>query len=335
MILVTGGTGLLGGHLLLALTDREEKVRCLIRHGTDRTKVYAVWKHYKEHPERFIDAIEWVEGDVLDRASLEEAMIGITKVYHCAARVSFDAADREEMLRVNVDGTANVVNACLSQENIKLIHVSSIAAVNKSIDGKRITEDNGWPVKTRSVYSYTKTKSELEVWRGITEGLNAVIVNPSVILGPGNWQESSCRIFETINNGLQYFTNGIAGYVGVRDVVNAMILLMENNISGERFILNSDNLSFKELFDKIAKTLGKKAPKRYASPFILSLACRGERLRSFFTGKSPRITKESVKSAIGIREYSAEKFTGRFNYTFQNIDTLITETGKCFISSND
>ncbi|MBN1597159.1 MAG: NAD-dependent epimerase/dehydratase family protein [Bacteroidales bacterium] len=331
MILVTGGTGLLGGHLLLELRKRKEEVRCLIRPETDKHKVFSVWKYYPDNPEELLDSIDWYQGDLLDKSSIEEAMVGTNKVYHCAAAVSFNTRDTKKLHNTNILGTRNLVDICLEKKPLKFLHVSSVAALSKSMYGKLITESNGWPVKNSTVYSYTKTRAEFEVWRGITEGLNAIIVNPSVILGPGDWTQSSSRIYEIVNNGIRYYTLGKTGYVGVQDVVKAMIILMESDVGGERYILNTSNISYKELFEKIALALNKRAPYKLATPFFLSLLWRIEFLISVITGKPPRLTKQSVKSANSIQEYSAKKFIEQFNYTFQSIDQVISETAKYYI----
>jgi nucleoside-diphosphate-sugar epimerase len=211
-----------------------------------------------------------------------------------------------------------------------LLHVSSIAAIGKS-DQNILTEKCGWPDKSVSVYSRTKTLGELEVWRGIAEKLNAVIINPSVILGAGHWQNSSARIFNAIYKGLNYYTLGETGFIDVQDVISIMIALMKSEVSGERFILNAENLSYKLLFDKIADALHVNTPNIYASPFKTSLAWKIEFIKHLLTGKEPRVTKQSAKTSHKCQNYSSEKIRKTIGVKFQSIENTINRIANSYL----
>ncbi|MBA7529722.1 hypothetical protein ES705_21920 [subsurface metagenome] len=320
MVLVTGGTGFLGGHLLLELLNSETPLRALISEKGKPEKVLSVWKHYVKDPHKLLGRVEWISGDMMDRASLKEAFAGVEKVYHCAALVSFNPGMKRRMHEVNVQGTKHIVNLCIETNVWKLIHVSSIAAVRSSIDGNMAVEQDGYPIKPKSWYTRTKTMGEMEVWRGITEGLSAVVVNPSVILGPGKWNTGSPRVFSICHKGLKFYTRGSTGFVDVRDVVKIMIQLMDSDILNERFIVNAANLTYEEVFKKVADALRVKAPSMYASPFITELVWRGEFLKSLITKIPPRVTRQTARTAHAKQSYSAGKIEDRLGYTFASID---------------
>jgi dihydroflavonol-4-reductase len=308
MILVTGGTGLVGSHLLYSLLQTEQNVRVLIRPNSNRQNILNTFSYYSPTPNELYNKIEWCEGDIMDLVSLEEAMEGVDYVYHTAATVSFNPSHRKQMLQNNIQGTANVVNAALTKRIKKLCHVSSIAAIGSPVGDECSTEDLIWsPSKNKSAYSISKFHSEMEVWRGIEEGLQAVIVNPSVILGPGDWDRSSAALFSTIAKGLKFYTPGSTGYVDVRDVAKAMINLMNSDISGERFILNAENCTFKSVFQNIAKTLNVTVPSVEAKKWMAALAWRLVILQYYLFGKEPKITKETVQSGYKTNCYSSDK----------------------------
>jgi dihydroflavonol-4-reductase len=323
MILVTGGTGLLGSHLIPELLLSGEKVRAIIREGSDNSKLLKIWQQTYQEPEALFSQVEWFRGDILNKASVSEAMEGIEKVYHCAAMVSFEPSKKKEMFEANVIGTRNMVDSCLQKEVKKLLHVSSIAAIGPGNEDELLTEENRWLVNPKGIYSLTKTMAEQEVWRGICEGLQAVIINPSLILGAGMPGQSSARIFETIKKGMKFYTKGINGFVDVKDVVRAMILLMNHEVMGERFIVNAVNISYRELFTKIAHAIDVKAPAWYASPLLTSLAWRTGTITSKFTGNPPLLTREGAGSAHKIQQYSSEKLKKLTGFTFNDLDESI------------
>lgn len=288
-VLVTGGTGFLGSYIIKELIEKGYAVRA-IRRNTTKLPFYI--------PQQIVDKAEWVEGDVLDVISLEEAMDGIDTVIHSAGLISFLKKERKQMYQVNVEGTANVINVALEKNIRRLVHISSIAALGRSSHGGHVNEEKKWEEnKINTHYAKSKYNAELQVWRGIGEGLNAVILNPSTILGYGDWNNSSCAIFKNVYKEFKWYSSGINGFADVEDVARATVALMESNISEQRFIINGENWPFKKLLETMADGLHKKRPSKQTTPFIVSIAWRMEKLRSFLTGKKPLLTKESAKVA--------------------------------------
>jgi nucleoside-diphosphate-sugar epimerase len=239
-----------------------------------------------------------VEGDILDVVSLEEAMQGVDGVIHSAAFVSFYKSERQQMYKVNVEGTANVVNAAIDQKIPRLLHVSSVAALGRKTKSELVTEERKWEEdKNNTHYAIFKHKAELEVWRGFAEGLDGVIINPSTILGFGDWHSSSCAIFRSAYKEFSWYTKGINGFVGVEDVAEAAVQLWQSDISEKKFIVNTDNISFQHLFNTIAKEFKKKEPNREATTALAELAWRMEAVKAFFMGKKPLLTRETAKVA--------------------------------------
>jgi nucleoside-diphosphate-sugar epimerase len=328
MILVTGGTGLVGSYLLFALTAKGEKVRALIRSAQHIQNIREIFTFLKAREDQF-SLIDWIEGDVTDFYSIDQAMNGIEQVYHCAAKISFDPRDRKSMIYTNVEGTSNIVNASLQHKVKKLCHVSSIASLGIAEQGDFIDENSKWKTSKRnSGYAISKYGSEREVWRGIEEGLNAVIVNPSVILGASSHPKATNRLFHSIEKMIPFYNDGVNGYVDVRDVVSAMIMLMESPVSGERFVLNSENLSLRELFTMAAGLLGKKPPFIPIGKVLMSLAWRLEWLRGRITGKTALITRENMRSAQSKTFYSSKKFAERFQFSFIPIKNSLEDAFK-------
>ena len=282
-ILVTGGSGLVGKELIMQLLAEGESLRA-IYHATPISI---------SHPK-----LELVQGDILDVVRLEEIMQGISHVYHCAANVSYDPKDKMHVLKMNIEGTSNIVNACIDADVKKLVHVSSVAALGRIRKGEMVTEEMNWSEETNnSNYGKSKYLGELEVWRGIGEDLQAVIVNPSLILGGDNWDNGSSVIFKNAYNEFKWYTDGVSGVVDVRDVARAMILLMNSEISGQRFILSGENLPFREIFTRIAECFDKKPPYKKVTPVLAELIWRAEALRTKFTGRKHMLTKETVRTA--------------------------------------
>lgn len=296
-VLVTGGTGFLGAYIIKELIGKGYAVRAIRRSA----KLPAFIS-----PE-ILEKVEWVDGDVLDVVALQEAMQGMDTVIHSAAVVSFLKKERKHMYQVNVEGTANVVNMALENNIKRLVHISSVAALGRTTGGGHVDEDKKWEEsKINTHYAKSKHKAELEVWRGIGEGLEAVILNPSTILGYGDWNNSSCAIFKNIYKGFKWFTPGINGFVGVEDVARATVLMMGSSITEQRFVVNGDNWPFKKLQETIADGFNKKRPSKEATPFLMGLAWRLEKIKSLFTGSKPLLTKESAKVAAS-RTYFENK----------------------------
>jgi dihydroflavonol-4-reductase len=332
MILLTGGTGLVGSHLLFELTKNGQHVRALKRTDSKLEIVEKIFAWYNpSHHDRQYRCIEWIEGDVSDMLSLREALKGVDKVFHCAAVVSFAPSERPHMHKVNVDGTANLVNACLLEGVKKLCHCSSIAAVGRPDKGNWVDESLIWKTSRRnSYYSISKFGSEREVWRGSEEGLDVVIVNPSVIVGPGDPNRSSARLFTTVKSGLRFYSSGATGFVDVRDVARAMKELMEKDVINERYILNSENLSYKSLFEIFARKAKVRPPFFKAGKFMSEIAWRMEKVRSLITGNNPLITRETARSSNSVYQFSNEKIKKELNIEFFSIEKAASNTAGFF-----
>ncbi len=332
MILVTGGTGLVGTHLLFQLAHENEKIRALKRTSSSLAQIRKIFSYYTSEPEKFLSKIEWVTGDILEMDTLLSALEGVDKVFQTAALVSFDPKDKNKLLETNIQGTANVVNACLEKKIKKLVYVSSTAALGHTRVNGITTEKSEWKNgQYVSAYSLSKYEAEREAWRGMAEGLKSVIVNPSVILGPGDFNKGSSKMFQKVYDGLKVYTGGINGYVDVRDVARALILLMGSDISGERFILNSENVSYQKLFELMASSLNVEAPKYKAGKIMSGLTWRGAKIASMMTGKNPLITKQTSHTANNIYRYSNEKFVKATQMQFMPIAQSIKDTATIFL----
>ncbi len=333
MILVTGGTGLVGAHLLLELAKKHHKIRATHRVSSNLQAVLDTFALYVNNPLPYYEKIEWVESDITDFETVLQALDGVDHVYHTAAFVSFDPRDRRTMIRSNVEGTANLVNGCLEKKVKKLCYVSSTAALGNAPPGMQVTEDMSWShSKNRSAYSVSKYRSEMEIWRGIAEGLQAVIINPSIIIGPGDWKRSSSYLFSAVWKGMKFYTEGVTGYVDIRDVVHAMISLMEGDFSSERYTLSAENLSYREILEMIAEALSKKIPRYHATPFLISIAWRMSWLISKFNGKSRNITRDTVKSSSKKVMFSNEKIRQAIGMDFIPIKQSVQDTASHFLN---
>ncbi len=315
-IFVTGGSGLVGSHLIAALIDRGENVTAIYR-----SDIPSIPPSHK---------INWIKGDILDVVFLEETLQGFDKIYHCAAMVSFNPKERHAMMHTNVEGTANIVNAALNAGVKKLCYVSSVAAINEK--GNEMTTEEMDFNKPSFISSYSKSKylAEAEVWRAIGEGLDCVIVNPTIVLGSGDWTKGSPQLFKTAYESFPWYSEGTTGFVDVHDVVNAMIELMNSEISGERFILNGDNKTYKELFTTIANAFEKRPPHKKVTPFLAGLIWRVEAIKSMLTSSEPLVTKETASNALKQRMYDSsklKKFLPSFDYTpfYQTINRVANE----------
>lgn len=330
MILVTGGTGLLGAHLLAELIKRGQSVKAIKREKSNMKLVERTFHRNN----LFISDVDWLNADITDVHSLREAMNGIDYVYHCAAVVSFNPAVAEHMLNVNVNGTANVVNMARECDVKKLCHVSSTAALGRSEEDILITEESHWQnSRHNSVYAISKYGAEREVWRAIEEGLDAVIVNPSVILGAGDWTTDSSRIIGQAAKGLSFYPTGGNAFVDVRDVVDVMLWFMNSSISRERFLVVSENKSYKELFDIISDSLEKKRPSIRIDKLMSSLSWRAEWIRTALTRKSPLITREMMDSSSRTYSYSNEKIHNATGHEFISVRKCVEDTCRIYLEA--
>jgi nucleoside-diphosphate-sugar epimerase len=299
MIFVTGASGLVGSHLITSLIAKGKEVTALYR------------KQIPQFPGA--EKVKWVAGDILDIVSLEQAMEGIHQVYHCAAIVSFIPSENAHMIKANQEGTANVVNVCIDKKVDKLIFVSSVAALGRIREDAPIDETMSWTAETsNSVYGQSKYLAEMEVWRGMAEGLNIAIVNPVIIFGAGDWNNGSSKIFKSAYDEFPWFTNGISGFVDVVDVVDAMQLLMDSSITGQRYIISAENLSYKTVFIKIAQAFKKRPPFKKVTPLLAAIVWRIEALKGFVTGQTPLLTKETAATAQAKVQFNNEKFLKAF-----------------------
>ncbi len=322
MILVTGATGFLGTELIRQLTKQDIRIKAIKRTTSDIPLVL------QNQP-----AITWITADLNEPETLAEALEGVTAVYHCAAFISFDPRDKKKLFHVNIGGTANMVNLCL-EYGIRLLHVSSVAALGDAKKGELITEKTFWEYDQKThAYGISKYESEMEVWRGIAEGLDAVIVNPSMIIGKHAGFEGSGSLFKVVRDGLQFFTNGATGVVDVEDVAETMIRLMNSAVTGERFIISSENWDYQKLFSNIASQMGVKAPTREAKPWMLGIAWRAARIFSWFSGKSPALTRETARSSFNESFYSNQKITQTLSYHFKPVQQSIEEICQVLKSS--
>ncbi len=316
-ILVTGGTGFVGAYLLHYLLQRGyTNIRAIKRANSSMALVKDIEQQ-----------IEWIEGDVLDIFSLEEAMEGVEQVYHCAAVVSYDPRDKKKMYEVNVKGTANVINSALHTGIEKLLHISSIAALGRSQKTVYLDETAIWEnSQTNSQYATTKYLAEMEVWRGMAEGLTVAIVNPSVILGSGFWNQGTGKFFMNGWKNFNFYSTGGTGFVDVRNVAKACIELMESNLNNQRFILNAENLSYQELQYQIADALGKKRPSVKVNYIIRELAWRIAWLQSRLAGTSPFLTKETARHSTKRYYYDNCKSTEKLQLQYTPIKETVTMT---------
>jgi nucleoside-diphosphate-sugar epimerase len=332
MILVTGGTGMVGSHLLYHLLLKYDTVKAIHKKTSDLNAVKKVFGYYSDNFENIYNKIIWIEADLCDIPSLEHAFQDVTYVYHCAALVSLLPSDYHKMRTVNIDGSVNIVNLCISNSIKKLCFVSSVAVIEKNKKNQFNDESESWNNSIqKSGYAITKYGAEMEVWRASQEGIDVVIVNPGVILGSGFWQRGTGKMFSQVHKGLNFYTEGVNGFVGVKDVVQIMIQLMQSEIKNERFILVSENMSFKEVFFQIADALNKKRPNFEVTPFLSQIVWRLDIFKSFFTGKAPLLNRETAKTILSKEYYTSKKIQSSLNYKFERIDKTIKTTCNDFI----
>jgi dihydroflavonol-4-reductase len=325
MILVTGGTGLVGAHLLLHLVENDENVRALYRKPDTIQKTKSLF--LQNNKENLFDKIHWMPGDILDIRSLEKAFENIEYVYHCAALISFDPKDENLLRKTNIEGTANVVNFCIDKKIKKLCHVSSIAAIGDLKEGELIfTEQTEWnPELHHGDYAISKYGAEMEIWRGQQEGIDSVIVNPGVILGPNIWEHGSGLLFKKIKNGFAFYPKGKTGFIAVTDVVHIMTQLMKSNLKNERFILIADNIMFEEFFNFIADSLQTKRPYIAISPFMTNLFWRLDWIFSNVFRTKRKLDRATAFASYTESIFSNEKIKNKLQFEFTDIPSYINK----------
>jgi nucleoside-diphosphate-sugar epimerase len=319
MILVTGGTGLVGAHLLYSLINSGESVRAIHRKSSDLAAVKNVFSFYTNEPNIVFDKIEWMEADITDIPSLANAFKGIEYVYHAAAFISFNPRHYPVLKKVNIEGTANMVNFCLSEGVKKMCYVSSIATIGKDANGNLITEETEYnPEADNSVYAITKYGAEMEVWRGTQEGLDVVIVNPGVILGSGIWSSASGGIFRTVYKGLKYYTPGGVGIVDVQDVTQAMIKLLNSPVKNEKYILVAENISYQDLLTKLAESLHKKPPYKLVAKWKMLLFSNIDWCSYKIFKTKRKLLKATVNSLYNKSFYDASKIEKEIDFNYRS-----------------
>ena len=334
MVLVTGGTGLVGSHLLLQLVRNKTPLRALYRSPEKLDQIKKIFSYYSPDAHLLFEKIDWIQGDILDIPSLEKAFIKVTHVYHCAAFISFNPSDFKKLERVNREGTANIVNMCIAEAVKKICYVSTIGTIGRTITNKKSDEETEWSRQHANPYAISKYLAEMEVWRGAQEQLQVVIVNPGVILGPGFWGNGSGTFFKTASKGYNYYPPGGSGFIAVSDVIEIMIYLMNSNIQGERFITVAENLCYKELLKQIASAMGKKPPEKKLKIWQLHIGRFIDWLMSVFAEKERTITKRTIYGLQHPTLYNNTKVKRATQFKFEPLDIIIKFSVQLFIKEH-
>lgn len=320
MNLVTGATGLVGTHVLLTLLQQGKKVVATKRKGSDLKEVEKVFSYYTGDSKKLFEQIIWKDIDLHDVFALDELLQGIQSVYHCAAVVSLNNSDKSDLFKVNSEGTANLVNACLHNKIQEFCFVSSITTIQNADIKTGLDENVLWKGnKKQNAYSLSKYLAEQEVWRGMEEGLNAVIVNPGVIIGPGNWNRGTGKLFSTSKKGVKFYTEGTNGFVGAGDVAKIMVQLMDKKIFGERFILVEGNYSFRHILEQIHIALGKTPPSINATKRFLQIG----RIFTFLLPDDLKINSSMIDTLLEKTSYANTKLFRFLDYRYQSVDDWI------------
>lgn len=325
---------MVGAHLLFELCTHEENIKATFRNPQKIKLVEHVFSYYTDRPKELFDKIKWVKADVLDLPSMREAFLGVKKVYHAAALVSFDPKDDKALLATNIEGTANIVNLCIEHRVEKLCFVSSIAALGQSTKGGTISEDNEW-TGGATTYATSKHHAEMEVWRASQEGIPVAIVNPGIIIAPGFWKSSSGSFFHQAAKGPKYYLPSGTGFVGVNDVTKAMIQLMESTISNERYILVNQNWSYKTFAHLLAQGLNKPIPQKEITPWMLSLFWRLDWARSHFLGKKRRLSKAVAKLFRTADVYDNSKLQEDLGFVYEDLEKNLSKYCTIFLKERE
>lgn len=336
MILITGATGLVGAHLALRLAEKNQTIVAMHQKHDPIQKTKDLFLLYnKEH---LFKNLKWITADINDIPSLEIAFENIQYVYHCAGKISFNPSDEKQLRKINIEGTANIVNLCLANDIKKICFVSSTEALGGLTDStskkhpaelsKIIDEQIEWnPEKAHTDYAISKYGAEMEIWRGQQEGLKVVIVNPGIILGPipksWNRNEGSYRFITKVAKGLKHYTSGVNGFVGVNDVVSCMIQLMESSATGNRYILVSENLSYKKITSIIAEKLKIAAPKKEVKRWVSEAVCQWNWIKTTFFFQKRTFIKANVEWLHSTSLYSSKKVQNQLNFKFEPIENVI------------
>ena len=328
MVLVTGGTGLVGAHLLLHLVENGDAASAIYRNAATIEKTKSLFSLYNK--ESLFNKVDWIQADIIDIPSLEIAFENIEYVYHCAALISFNPKDENLLRKINIEGTANIVNFCIAKNIKKLCFMSSISALGDLKENEKIrTEESEWnPELPHSDYAISKYGAEMEIWRGQQEGLDTVILNPGVILGPGFWEQGSGMLFKRVASGLSFYTKGVTGFIAVSDVVRIAAELMKSKNSNERYTLIAENMAFKDLLYSIADSLNVKRPSIHASPFLLEIASRIDWFISTTFRQKRKLDQATAKASYAMNYYSNEKIKKTLATEFTDIRQYIAAISK-------
>lgn len=333
MILVTGATGLVGSHLLAHLLQQEVSIRALYRSEAKIAHTKKIIKSYfTETSLPNTEKIEWVKADITNIPVLQDVFQDIDVVYHCAGLISYDVRDYKKLRKINIEGTANVVNLALHYKVKKLCHVSSIAALGEEIKSREINEksprNNEGP---HNNYSITKYGAEMEVWRASQEGLPVIIVSPGVIIGQGFWESGSGRLFSRVAKGLSYYLPLTTGFVAVEDVAKAMIKLTKSNLENETYILVAESLSFKSVLEQIAENLNASKPSKKLKSWMVFIGWLFQSLGNSLFNTKQEITYHSIKGFKNKSNYDNSKVKKAIDFEFTNISESIQKTAKAFL----
>ncbi len=332
---VSGATGLVGSHLVMELLKAGKSVRALHRANSDKSLLKRVFQYYGEDLSHYEAQLEWQEADLLDPFEVDSAVEGSEVFYHCAALVSFNPKDKQALIIDNAKMTANVVNAALHFKVPRFVHVSSVAALGRKPEQKEFDEESHWvESKQNSNYSKGKYAAELEVWRGIEEGLSAGIVNPCIILGPGTWSGGSAAIFRNVAEGFKFYTKGINAFVDVRDVVKAILILADRPELKERFVIAAENWTYEKVFKQIAEAMGKPAPSIEVKPWMAAFAWRWEAVKSRITGKAPLVTKETSRTSLNSYYYKNDNAKEVLGMDFRDLKESIQFIAECYLKEH-
>ena len=319
MILVTGATGILGRVIVLELLKRGKTVRAAKRKSSNLEEVKKSFGFYTENPDEFFNKIEWINVDFEDIYSLQKALVGVEEVYHCAAKVSFHPKDKRKMYQTNINGTKQLLYASENSSVKKFLFVSSIAVLDGFNENGELDESSDFnPKVDHSSYAISKHFSEMEVWRSSAEGLKVAIVNPGLIIGSGNWNESSGTLFKELGENAFTFSGGTS-YVDVRDVAKISVELMEQNISGERFILISENKKYEEIANFIKQKLGKPATKIVPNG-LLKVGVFLNSILGWLISPLKMANKVNVQSVTEFNKISNKKIKEKLNYEFISVE---------------
>ncbi|MEE2770715.1 MAG: NAD-dependent epimerase/dehydratase family protein [Bacteroidota bacterium] len=337
MILVTGGTGLVGAHLLFELCLQNEKLIATRRPGSDVQAVRKVFNYYTSEKEAdsLFSRILWKEADLLDIPALEKAFVDINIVYHCAALISFDPKDEQLLRKTNIKGTANLVNLSIDRKVEKFCYVSSVAALGSPDKNRKVTEVSKWnPEENHNDYAISKHGAEIEVWRGSQEGLKVYIVNPGIIVGPGFWNSGSGELFSRIDKGLSYHFPKVSGFVSVHDVVKAMLMLTGSDHENEQFVLVAENLSFEQVLKQTAKYLQKPVPNKQLKKWMIATGWFFQKIGGIF-GRRQQITRDSINGLFEATYYDSSKIQKHLSFHFQPVDEALEETAKIYLQKKN